>query len=195
MTSATGAAHLPIETERLLLRPFEAGDLDALAAMHGDPELVRWIPWGPRTREETARVLERKIACTVIDAEGDGFGIAPVLKETGAMIGDFTLQYLSAEHSLAELGYLLTASHQGHGYAQEASLAILRLAFEDLGFHRVISRLEARNIPSAALAERLGMRREAHLIENEWIKGGWQSEVVYAMLAREWDATGRSLRQ
>ena len=96
---------------------------------------------------------------------------------------------------MAELGYLLTAGTQGRGYATEASREILRLAFEDLGFHRVIARVEARNTASAALAERLGMRREAEFVENEWIKGEWQSEIVYAMLAREWTGTGPGLRE
>jgi len=184
--STTGGPHLPIETERLLLRAFEPGDLDALAAMHADPELVRWIPWGPRSRQEVVEVLERKLACTTIASAGDGLGIAPVVKATGEMIGDFTLQCVSREHQVAELGYLLPARHQGRGFAIEASVAILEMAFAELGFHRVIARIEARNEASVALAERLGMRREAHFVENEWIKGEWQSEVVYAILAREW---------
>ena len=163
--------------------------------MHGDPELVRWIPWGPRTREEAAAVLERKIACRTIEAEGDGLGIAVVLKETGEMIGDFSLQYVSEEHSVAELGLPADGRDPGAGLRDRGSRAILRLAFEDLGFHRVIARLEARNDASAALAERLGMRREAEFVENEWIKGEWQSEIVYAMLAREWTGTGPGLRE
>jgi RimJ/RimL family protein N-acetyltransferase len=55
--------------------------------------------------------------------------------------------------------------------------------------HRVIGRLEARNDASARLLEKLGMRREAHLVENEWVKGEWQSELVYAILAEEWRAS------
>jgi RimJ/RimL family protein N-acetyltransferase len=52
--------------------------------------------------------------------------------------------------------------------------------------HRVIGRLEPRNTPSARLLERLGMRREAHFVENEFIEGEWQSELVYALLENEW---------
>ena len=52
--------------------------------------------------------------------------------------------------------------------------------------HRVIRRTEARNVASARVLEKLGMRREAHLVENEWVNGEWQSELVYAMLDREW---------
>ncbi|MFN8112477.1 MAG: GNAT family protein [Solirubrobacterales bacterium] len=192
---APAASPLPIETERLLLRPFEPGDLDVLARLHGDADLVRWIPWGPRTREETAAVLERKMACTTMDEEGPGLGTAVVVKETGEMVGDFVLMYESAEHSVAEIGYLLVPSAQGKGYAVEACRALLGLAFDDLGFHRVIARLEARNVASATVAERLGMRCEARFVENEWFKGEWQSELIYAILAREWEQGGSEVRE
>ena len=65
---------------------------------------------------------------------------------------------------------------------------MLALAFETYDLHRVVGRLEARNVASARVLEKLGMRREAHLIENEWVKDEWQSELVYAVLAREWHA-------
>ena len=63
-----------------------------------------------------------------------------------------------------------------------------------LRLHRVVGRLEPRNTGSARVLEKLGMRREAHLVENEWVKGEWQSELVYAILAREWidGSPGRS---
>jgi RimJ/RimL family protein N-acetyltransferase len=63
---------------------------------------------------------------------------------------------------------------------------LLQLAFEEFGLHRVIGRLEPRNTASARLLERLGMRREAHFVENEFIKGEWQSELVYELLEHEW---------
>ena len=63
---------------------------------------------------------------------------------------------------------------------------MLSFAFERVGFHRVIGRTEARNIGSARVLHKLGMRREAHLVENEWVKNEWQSELIYAMLAGEW---------
>jgi RimJ/RimL family protein N-acetyltransferase len=53
----------------------------------------------------------------------------------------------------------------------------------------VIGRLEARNGASARVLQRLGMRKEAELIENEYVKGEWQSEIVYALLDREWRGT------
>jgi RimJ/RimL family protein N-acetyltransferase len=65
---------------------------------------------------------------------------------------------------------------------------MLRLGFEELGLHRIMGRIDARNEPSARVLERLGMRREAHMLENEFVKGEWTDEVVYALLEHEWRA-------
>jgi RimJ/RimL family protein N-acetyltransferase len=67
---------------------------------------------------------------------------------------------------------------------------MLALGFEGLGLHRIAGRLDGRNVASARVLERLGMRREAHLVENERVKGEWTDEVVYALLAREWVTRG-----
>jgi RimJ/RimL family protein N-acetyltransferase len=118
--------------------------------------------------------------------EGDGLVLAAIVRETGTLIGDFTLKFLSAEHRQGEIGFVLHPDHHGRGYATEAAPLILRFGFEQRGLHRIIGRCDGRNTASARLMERLGMRREAHLVENEFIKGEWADELIYAMLAREW---------
>jgi RimJ/RimL family protein N-acetyltransferase len=181
----------PFATERLVLRPFEPGDLEALHAMHSREDVARWLYWGPRSMDEVRAVLDRKIAARSIREEGDPLSLAGALRDTGELIGDFTLWLESKEHRQGEIGFLVHPAHQGRGYAMEASRELLRLGFEGLGLHRIIGTLEARNSPSARVLERLGMRREAHLVENEWVKGEWQSELVYAILDREWRAARR----
>jgi RimJ/RimL family protein N-acetyltransferase len=78
--------------------------------------------------------------------------------------------------------------HSGRGYATEAAQAILRLAFDGIGLHRVMARLDERNDASARVCQRLGMRQEARLVENEWLKGEWTNELDFAILDREWRA-------
>lgn len=177
---------LPIETERLLLRPFRPGDFDSLLTLHGDAELVQWIPWGPRSPAEVQAVLDRKLTQVQFDEPGGGIGLAMEVRESGEFAGELTLAYSSREHSLGEVGFMLGREHQGRGYATEGGREMLRLAFEELDLHRVIGRIDARNEASGKVLERLGMRREAHLIDNEWIKGEWTSEIAYGMLAGEW---------
>ena len=177
----------PLETERLLLRPFTPDDFGALYAMQSNEDVARWLYWGPRTEAEVRAALERKLPATAIRVEGDSLGLAAVLRSSGEVVGDFTLFYTSEPHRQGEIGFIVHPDHQGSGYATEAGRVVLGLAFEGLGLHRVTGRVEARNEPSARVLERLGMRREAHLVENEWVKGEWQSEVVYAILDREWE--------
>jgi len=68
---------------------------------------------------------------------------------------------------------------------------LLRISFEQLEAHRVVGRLDGRNIASARVLEKLGMRKEAHFRENEFVKGEWTDELIYAILRREWDGPGR----
>jgi len=163
----------PLETKRLLLRPFVAEDFDAVFAMQSRLDVARYLYWDARNEDEVRTALEKKIAGTAIRSESDALSLAVVVK---------------AAHSTGEIGFIVHPDHQGHGYATESVRVLTRLAFEDLQLHRVIGRAEARNIASARVLEKLGMRREAHLIENEYVKGEWQSELVYAMLDREWRA-------
>jgi RimJ/RimL family protein N-acetyltransferase len=177
---------VPVETERLALRPLTPGDFDALYAYESREDVARWLYWDARTEDEVRARLERKIGSVAIDAEGDVLTLAITLRATGEMVGDIILALASDEHRTGEIGFIVHPDHQGRGYAAEAGEAMLRIAFEETGLHRVIGRTEARNAASARVLEKLGMRREAHLVENEWVKGEWQSELVYAILDREW---------
>jgi RimJ/RimL family protein N-acetyltransferase len=182
---------VPLESERLLLRPFAASDEEALFSIHSHPEVARWLYWEPRDEAEVQAALAKKIAGTTLERDGDSLSLAVVLKTTSEVVGDATLFLLSAEHRQGEIGFLFHPDHHGRGYATEAAESLLRLAFEEFALHRVIGRLEPRNEASARVLERLGMRREAHFVENELVKGEWQSELLYAVLQREWRARAR----
>jgi RimJ/RimL family protein N-acetyltransferase len=80
----------------------------------------------------------------------------------------------------------------GRGYASEAARAVLELAFSTLGLHRVFAELDPRNDASIALALRLGMREEAHFVQDMWFKGAWADTGIYAILAEEWRSHRRA---
>jgi RimJ/RimL family protein N-acetyltransferase len=178
----------PVVTERLLLRPFEPDDLDALVAIHGDPGVVRYLYWDVRDRDELRGVLAEKQLRVELTKEGDVLNLAAVLAESGELVGDVTLFWHSEQHRQGEVGYIMHPAHGGRGYATEATRALLRIGFDELGLHRITGRLDGRNRASARVLERVGMRREAHFVENEQVKGEWTDEVVYALLDREWRA-------
>jgi RimJ/RimL family protein N-acetyltransferase len=176
----------PIRTDRLVLRPFRDSDFDALYEMNSDEGVVRWLYNDVRTRAQVADLLKVKIAGAAVNAPGEWLSAAVESSETGELVADVDLLWADEQHRSGELGFIVHPSHQGNGYATEASRPLLDWAFGNLGLHRVIGRTEARNTGSARVLEKLGMRREAHLVENEWVKGEWQSELVYAVLDREW---------
>src|SRR5918995_4503833 len=182
---------LPLESERLFLRPFTADDFDALFAIHSRSDVARWLYWGPRNEDEVRATLEKKIASSTLVNDDDFLSFAVVLKSSSEVIGDGSLFLLSAEHRQGEIGFIFHPDHHGHGYATETARLLLQLAFDEFGLHRVIGRLEPRNAASARLLERLGMRQEALFVENEFVKGEWQSEAVYAILDREWRSIGQ----
>jgi RimJ/RimL family protein N-acetyltransferase len=179
------APDYPIRTERLLLRPLDPiADIDAVHAYQSREDVCRYVPAVPRGREEVATWLAGR--ASTVDAEGQALGLAVVVRETGTLIGDVMLFYRSAEHRSGEIGYVFNPEHHGNGYATEACRALLALAFDGLQLHRVTARIDARNDASAAVLRRLGMRQEAVLVENEWFKGEWSTEIDFAILEAEW---------
>ena len=180
----------PIETSRLRLRPFVIGDIDALFSYQSRDDVTQYLLWGARSRDEVRQALELKIAATALRSEGDFLALAAESVRTGEIVGDAVLMLVSEENLHGEIGYVVHPDHHGEGYATEMARPLLRIAFDDLGLHRVTGVLDARNGASARVLEKLGMRREAHLVENDSVKGEWQSELIYAILASEWRATG-----
>lgn len=184
----TVAPNFPLRSERLLLRPLVIPDAPAIRAYRSLPEVCRWVPFEPADAARIEDNIRKRWSRTTLDAEGQAFLLGAALAATGQLIGDVMLQWASEQHRLAEVGYVFHPAHSGHGYATEAVRTVLRLAFEELGFRRVVARVDSRNEPSAALLRRVGMRQEAHLRENEWFKGVWTDELDFALLESEWRA-------
>jgi len=186
----------PIRTERLTLRPFAAGDYDDLHRMTGDPDVVRYLYSEVHTPEETREALTRRMGQTALTEEGQWLVLAMEAAPEGEphVVGQVVLRWASVAHRQGELGFTLNPAYQGRGYAREASQAMLRLGFEGLGLHRIYAACDTRNEPSWGLLTRLGMRREAHFVEDEIFKGEYGDQYIYAMLDREWRARQTSSR-
>ena len=106
------------------------------------------------------------------------------------MIGEFMLRLTSAESRQGEIGWSLHPDAHGRGLGTEGAREMLRLGFDELGLHRIVAECDPRNDASIRVMERLGMRREAHHLESEFLKGEWVGSYVCALLEDEWrDAT------
>jgi RimJ/RimL family protein N-acetyltransferase len=180
---------LPLETARLRLRRLSLADLPAMHALDVDPGVLRWLYDEPRNEDQSRLALQRRI-----DRNPEsGLTLGAETRDTRELVGRMSLTVTAPEHRQGEIGFIFSPAHQGKGYATEASAAMLALAFGTYELHRVVGRAEARNVASTRVLEKLGMRREAHLVENEWVKGEWQSEVIYALLAREFTSAAADL--
>lgn len=177
---------LPIETERLLLRTHRAEDLDDLVVFHGDPEVVRFVPWPLRDRAATEETLRVKLDQGELREPGQWLVLAVELRETGRVIGEVLLKW--ASEGQGELGFAFARDVQGQGYAAEAADAVLRTAYDELGFHRVSAVVVEGNDASARLLGRLGFRQEARFVDGVHFKGAWATQLVFAQLEDEWRA-------
>jgi RimJ/RimL family protein N-acetyltransferase len=150
-----------LRTDRLLLRAWRDDDLEPLAAINADPEVMRYILDGStKDREETAESL-RRIRLTWHD---HGFGLFAVeVRATGALIGWAGLSvpaFLPEVMPAVEIGWRLAREAWGHGYATEAAAAAMRFGFEDHGLGRIISIRHVDNSRSARVMAKLGLVEE-----------------------------------
>ncbi|MFB6611351.1 GNAT family N-acetyltransferase [Agromyces sp. NPDC056379] len=193
---AAALTEAPIITERLVLRPLEASDAADVFEYQRIPEVLRYLPWPERDRAEAYEHTAKRAAARVLADDGDFFVLAMTLPGTPSVddvsgdrvIGDMMVRVSSAKHAQLELGWVVHPDFQGKGYAREAATAIRDFAFETLNPHRIQAFLDARNAASAALCERLGMRREATILEEQYNDGEWQDTALYGVLRREWAA-------
>jgi len=182
------APDYPILTHRLRLRPFTRGDVEAVFAYRQREDVARFLFDSPMSHETVTEAIQQRISQSAVEQEGDKLVLAVDLRETGELVGEISLIWRSEIARQGELGYIFNPLFHGHGYATEASEALLRIGFEDLGLHRIMARCDARNRASWRVMERLGMRREAHFREHARFKGEWDEEFVYAILEDEWAA-------
>jgi len=180
----------PIRTDRLLLRPLTAADAEDVYAYQSLPEAVRFLPWPLRNREESREHTLKRAGFTRLVADKDAIILAAELvgpkDEPGPVIGDMSIFLRSTANAQVAVGWVVHPSRQGRGYATEAARAVLDFAFTEVGAHRVYAEVDPLNTASVALCQRLGMRLEGILVENELSKGEWSDLAIYAVLDREW---------
>jgi RimJ/RimL family protein N-acetyltransferase len=175
-----------IAGSRVLLRRFRPADAAAFAAYRSVPAVARYQSWdAPYPLAEAQRFVHEQLA-EHPDTPGEWFQFAVALRTSGQLIGDCAVQPDADDPRQCELGFTIAPPHQGQGYATEAAGLVLDYLFRARGKHRVHASCDARNTASAAVLERLGMRREGHLRGSTWAKGEWTDDLLYGLLREEW---------
>ncbi len=161
-----------IETERLILRRFTPEDLDELAALRADPEVMRYIGEQPRAK------VEQRLNYYISLYESRGLGMWAVIdKGTGALIGWCGLIFLDGTGEV-EVGYGAAKRYWGQGLMSEAARASLRYGFERAGLRRIVAVAMPENLASRRIMEKLGMRYEKRA-------NFYGHELVYYSISRD----------
>ena len=169
-----------LSTVRLRLRELEPDDIDFVADMLADPEVMRYYP-KPLTLEESRTWIDKQRARHATD--GHGLWLVTQV-QSGRPVGQVGLLIQQVgEEQHPEIGYLVHRPYWRQGFALEAAAAVRDHAFWDRGYAHVISLVRPENVPSVGVAKGLGMRRTGHVfwagfdhqlfrLERETLAGG-----------------------
>ena len=171
---------------RVALRRFGLGDVDEFVAYRSAERVARFQSWDAPYPREAGDRLVRQMMSRHPDTAGEWFQFAVVLRANGQLIGDCAAMPHADDPRQCEIGFTIAGEHQGRGYATEAVRLLVGYLFTARGKHRIAASCDARNTASAAVLERLAMRREGHLRESTWAKGEWTDDLLYALLRAEW---------
>jgi ribosomal-protein-alanine N-acetyltransferase len=174
-----------IRTERLVLRDFKKADWKAAHSYGSDPEVVRYMDWGPNTEEDTKKFIHRAIASQK-EQPRKTYTLAIILKPESKLIGGCGIYVSNPENREGWIGYCLNRNFWGKGYATETARTLLKFGFEQLNLHRIFATCDPANIASARVLEKIGMKCEGHIREHKWAKGKWHDSLLYGILDYEW---------
>jgi [ribosomal protein S5]-alanine N-acetyltransferase len=188
--AALAAIRKPIsmDTARLVLRDAQPSDAAAIHAHAGDPEVCRYLLWGPNTAEQSEDFLQRRCARQA-DPHCRALELLVVERSSGQVVGDATLRVTDSAVLEAELGYLLAREAWGRGLATELAEKLLEVAFGWLSLRRVSAAVDAENAASRRVLEKLGLRREAHFGQDAYVNGAYRDTLVYALTDAEYWAS------
>lgn len=173
-----------LTTERLRLRDFEEHDWEAMLAIEGDPEAVRYQSFGARSEVDCRVYIARDIASR--SPTRWCFDMAVSLAEMGRVIGRVGLDVKAPERQVGELWFILERASWGQGLMAEAARALIDFGFQKKKLRRIFLECDPRNTQAVRVAEKLTMQREGLLREHTCVKGEWCDSLYYGVLASEW---------
>ena len=173
------------QTVRLELREFQKADWTEVHEYASDPQVVRFMSWGPNTEEETRKFIQKSMGYQK-EIPRVNYSLAVVIRDRNRLIGGCGIYEPNIQNREGWIGYCLNRQFWGQGYATEAARSLLEFGFTRLNLHRIFAICDTENTASAHVMEKIGMQYEGHLRENVQCKGAWRDSFLYAVLDREW---------
>jgi len=180
---AGGLQATALTTQRLLLRELQDDDLEAMSAFNSDPEVTRYLPYGPWQTAADATAWYHRISARMLKGQ---VAYRVLVEQSSARVLGSCILLNHAPDAQVEIGYMLGREFHGQGFMQEAARAVITDAFATLTIRRIEAHIDARNGPSQRVVESLGFQREA-LLRDAWKDHGEVSDAtIYGLLRREW---------
>lgn len=161
------------------------GDIEDFYEYRRDPDVARYQGFDPFSKQEAEAFINAQ-ANQLFGEPGQWLQQALELKAEKKVIGDCAMRIDPHNVSTAEVGCTISPLYQSKGFAKEALLSVLKFLFEEANVHRIVGIADAENLASLRMLKSVGMRQEAHYIENIWFNNKWGSECSFAILEREW---------
>lgn len=177
---------IPVETDRLVLRPAGPGDVDALVARRSDPRVAGFQDWARPFPRARAQQMVGDIAAMDGPADDVWYMLTIVDRQLDEIVGDLALRMRDRMRT-AEIGYTLASEHWGRGYAVEAVAALVRYLFETAGVTRVFGMLAAENVASAMVLERTGFRFEGRTRGSYRLADQVLDDCIYGMVRTDYE--------
>jgi RimJ/RimL family protein N-acetyltransferase len=176
---------MELRSERLLLRPIQLTDADAIFRYRSDSVTNKYQGWIPKTIDDVSDFIMNRVSSN-LNEPGTWFQFVIIFQESGELIGDAGLHFYDTENMQVEVGCTIENKYQQQGIATEALSEIVNYLFNKLNKHRVIASIDPRNTNSIKLVEKLGFSKEAHFKESILIDGVWVDDLIYGLLESEW---------
>jgi ribosomal-protein-alanine N-acetyltransferase len=162
-------------------------DLEDMFAYSSDEETTRFLRWGPhKTLAETESYLREVLRQYERDQDGP-WGVEH--RQSSRLIGAIHLMAINAQHSKAEIGFVLSRSYWNKGLMFEALARVLEYAFESIGLNRIEGFCLVENRAGMRVMEKVGMKQEGVLREHLFQKRAFRDFCLYAMLKRDYQGT------
>ncbi|WP_025786318.1 GNAT family N-acetyltransferase [Sporosarcina sp. D27] len=169
---------MEITTERLKIRPFKNTDLHDVFAIYNNDDSCKFLLHDKWTNEDMQKKFNKKQANSILKKESM---LSLAVLYNSKVVGDLSVWYTDMKDTV-EIGYSFSNEVAGRGLATEAVNSLVNKLFDEFNVHRIQAILDARNTASQKLCERIGMRKEAHFVQNYWNKNEWTDSIVYGML-------------
>ncbi|APU98744.1 GNAT family N-acetyltransferase [Sphingobacterium siyangense] len=176
-----------IESERLAIRPIMAEDSQAVFGYRSDKETNKYQGWIPDSLAEVDAFIAKNPG--TFNLPESWFQLVMTDKIANAVIGDIGVHFFGTEHLQVELGCTIKKEFQQQGYAKEGLKTVIEALFRQYHKHRIMASVAPENKASMQLLTSLGFRKEAHFVKSYFHNGQWEDDVVFAILAEEWDST------